>query len=99
MIKKFVPCNGTHGDFFMSEFCYTCSKWSISSDAKTQCDIWIRTQLFDVEEKEYPLQWRYIDDIPVCTAYKNRDKHNEERRNKIRPKSIKKRCSLTMDLF
>jgi hypothetical protein len=96
-VKKFQPCNGTHGEMFMSEYCFTCSKWAVDSGAKGQCKIRMHTQIFRVEDDEYPIQWCYVDEEPTCTAYKNRDEYNRERREKRKPSSSK--CKLTIDLF
>ncbi|HMW48798.1 MAG TPA: hypothetical protein PK011_02690 [Marinagarivorans sp.] len=35
-IELFRPSNATHGEFFHEEFCYRCTKFPRSSDAKKQ---------------------------------------------------------------
>lgn len=84
-LRLFRPSNGTHGDCFMSGYCYKCVKWPHDPDAKNQCMIFLRTQVYDIEDKEYPREWRYVDDEPTCTAFKDRDEYNAERRKKRKP--------------
>lgn len=96
--RKFSPSNATHGDFFMSEFCYKCVKYT-DPEAVTQCDVLLRAMIYDEIEKEYPIQWTYDkDDNPTCTSFKDRDEFNAERRakRKVTPKS---KCKNTLDLF
>lgn len=89
-IKLYQPSNATEGDFFMSAFCFRCSKWR-----NGHCGIQLRTMAFGIKDKEYPRQWRYVDDDPTCTAFKHIDEHNAERRKKLRPSSDK----ATIDFF
>jgi len=98
MIKKFQPSNGTHGEIFMNAFCYACVKWPHSSDAENQCRIALRTMAYSVKDKEYPEEWQYTDDGPVCTAYKSREEFNTERRDK-RKNLIKYQENGTLSLF
>jgi hypothetical protein len=84
MIDKYQPSNGTEGDCFHSKWCFTCAKCPESQDAKGQCMILLRTFVHSVTDPEYPEQWQYIDGKPVCTAYKNREEYNAERRGRRR---------------
>jgi hypothetical protein len=87
-IELYRPSNATEGDFFMAGYCFKCAKWPESSDAKKQCMIFLRTQAFDVEDKEYPRQWRYVDGEPTCTAFRDRAEFNADRRAKRKPRLI-----------
>jgi hypothetical protein len=81
-IELFRPSNATHGEFFHEEFCYRCAKFPRSSDAKNQCVIFLSAQAYSIDEPEYPRQWRYVDGAPTCTAFKDREEFNRERREK-----------------
>jgi hypothetical protein len=79
-IELFSPSNSDHGEWFHEQFCYKCAKNPRSIDAKNQCMIWLSAMAFRIEEKEYPKQWRYVDGKPTCTAFKDREEFNRERR-------------------
>lgn len=99
-VRKFQPSNGTHGDIFMSEFCYRCVKFPHDHDAKNQCRIVLDTMAFRIEDPEYPKQWCYVDGKPTCTAFKSREAFNAERRKKRKSKSkIITTDTETLDLF
>ena len=98
-IRLFQPSNGTHGDIFMGEYCYKCSKFPHDSDAKNQCVIVLKTMAFDIEDPEYPNQWRYVDGEPTCTAFKSREEFNAARRLKRKSSSIIAKDTDTLDLF
>jgi hypothetical protein len=65
-------------------------------EAKNQCRIFLHTQIYDVDDKEYPREWRYVDGSPTCTAFKDREEFNAERRMKRKRSLIK---SSGPDLF
>lgn len=81
-IRLFRPSNGTHGDIFMSAYCFQCSKFPDNPDAKKQCQIFLATLVYDIDEPGYPNQWRYVDGKATCTAFKSREEYNAERRAK-----------------
>jgi len=93
----YQPSNGSEMDYFSAQFCFKCSKMSVSCEAKNQCGIFRNVLCYDVKDKEYPKQWRYVDDKPCCTSFVDRDKANEARRKSRvhRPKIDKH----TMNLF
>ena len=95
-IELFRPSNGTMGEIFIDGICSNCAKYRSGEDSTTQCDILMRTMLFDIDEPEYPNKWRYIDGEPTCTAFKDREEFNAERRAKRKPAN---RCSKTVDIF
>lgn len=98
-IELFQPSNGTHGDIFMSRFCFRCAKFPHSTDAKNQCLIVLKTMAFDVADKEYPNQWRYVNGSPTCTAFKSREEFNAERRSKRSKPNVIARDTDALDLF
>ena len=83
-IKKYRPSNGTEGDMFMSQFCHKCIKFPHSPESVRQCGIYFKTMCYTLADKKYPHQWQIKEDGPVCTAYKNRDEFNANRRVKRR---------------
>ena len=96
--RKFSPSNATHGDCFMSEFCFKCVKYT-DPDADNQCDVLLRAMIYNENEDEYPNQWTYDSSgNPTCTVFKDRDEFNAERRAK-RKKATKPKCKNTLDLF
>lgn len=98
-IRLFQPSNGTHGDIFMSEYCYRCVKFPHSPDAKNQCRIVLDTMAYDIDDPEYPKEWRYVNGKPTCTAFKDREEFNAERRLKRKVSRIIEKDTDTLDLF
>lgn len=62
MSEKYKPANGTEGDIFMSRWCDGCSK-------QEDCMIPHITIFIDEDDAEYPQQWIYENDVPICTAF------------------------------
>lgn len=85
MAKLYQPSNGTEGDIFMSQYCYRCSKFPHSSDAKNQCMIVLGTMALGIDDPEYPKQWQIGPNGPTCTAFKDREQANAERRERRKP--------------
>lgn len=89
-IKLFRPCNGTHGDAFISAWCGNCErdrKWRESEIEP--CEILGRTLAYGIDDPEYPQEWRYDqDDNAVCTAF-------VESGTEI----PRQRCEKTVDMF
>lgn len=79
-IELFQPSNSDHGFWFMRQFCDQCAKFPHSSDAKKQCNIFLRTMAYSTSDPEYPKEWRYTEDGPVCTAFTSREEFNAKRR-------------------
>lgn len=98
MIELFEPYGCEVGEAFMRDHCYQCIKYPHSSDAKKQCNIMGRAMGFHVEDKEYPNEWRIVDGNPTCTAYKNREEFNTERRGN-RKNLIRRQDNGTLSLF
>ena len=71
IIAKYRPSNGTEGEIFMQEFCDSC----IHGDPGNEkiCTIVDRTLWHDIDDKEYPIEWRYGEDgQPTCTKFKQK---------------------------
>ena len=62
--KLYRPANGTEGMIFMAAFCDRCK-------LEPTCKIMLSTMAYDTTDAEYPTEWRYVDDKPTCTAYKD----------------------------
>ena len=83
-IKLFRPSNGDQGHNFMAAYCERCAKHPINPDAKRQCGILMRTMMHNINDPEYPSQWRYVNGEPTCTAFKDRAEHNHKRRKALK---------------
>lgn len=68
-MKKYQPSNGTEGMDFIDFHCMNCINCDPNPDGKTQCDILCRTMAHDINDKEYPTEWCYVDGKPTCTAW------------------------------
>ena len=88
--KKYRPSNGTEGEMFCEMFCYQCRNWVLNRPTDTYgCQKWIydNTLFYDIDDPEYPKQWKYdTDGQPICTAF--RDKSIPPKKRKPRPKPI-----------
>lgn len=89
MSKKYIPSNGTEGEWFCDQFCFQCihERWTHRQDEdreEDKCDIFSRTLIYSVTDSEYPEEWTYDKNgNPVCTSWKkwdwgsDRDRFNE----------------------
>jgi len=93
-IQLYQPSNGTEMDYFCSRFCFKCLKMPVSHDAKNQCKILGDVLCCNMEDKEYPNQWRYLKGKPVCTAFIDREEENLKRRESRKPQKDNKTLSL-----
>lgn len=76
--KKYRPSNGTEGMGFTDHFCDRCIHQNPNPDNKKHCMILCRTMVYDVNDKEYPLEWTYDDNgSPACTNWKKWDWGND----------------------
>ena len=70
-VRLYRPSNGTEGEGFVSSFCMECKRdeefWR---DEGPGCEIAARALIFDVDEEGYPTEWRYVDGVPGCTAFR-----------------------------
>jgi hypothetical protein len=70
-MKLYRPSNGTEGERFMSKYCYNCEH----DNDQDGCPILMRTMIYDVHDKEYPVEWVTSDtDGAVCVAYEAAEK-------------------------
>jgi len=69
IIAKYRPSNGTEGMIFLDKFCDHCIY--DDPDNEIYCEIIEKTMIFDVDDKGYPIEWRYGEDgQPICTKFK-----------------------------
>jgi len=73
--RPYRPSNGTEGDMFMSQFCYSCVKYTLNKntgDYDCKHDIIQKTQVYEVDSKHYPKWW--VEDLDGknarCLLYK-----------------------------
>jgi len=80
-MKKYQPSSGSEGEYFMSCFCEKCihEKYiHTTNDNDKKCDIWTRSMVYDINEKEYPIEWTYDENgKPTCTAFVKWDWGND----------------------
>jgi len=85
--KPYRPSNGEEGRSFMQRFCNHCA------EDQTVCEILTTAILFDIDQKDYPKEWKYDGDgRPTCTAFCARRTATEEEPDQ-------ERCKHTLDLF
>jgi len=87
-MKSYRPSNGTEGMCFVSEFCEQCIHEKFihtSNDNDKKCDIFSATMLYDIGEAEYPKEWIYQDNKPICTAFVKFDWSQDDNGNWIDP--------------
>lgn len=68
-MRRYRPSNGTEGHIFTDKFCMNCINCDPNPEGSTQCEILCRTLVYDVDDKEYPDEWQYVDGVPTCTAW------------------------------
>lgn len=75
---KYQPCNGTEGDFFISQWCGNCARDKSLREGEhieychddEICNIVTNTMALDVSDPRYPSEWQYgKDGQPCCTAF------------------------------
>ena len=73
MGEKYQPSNGTDGCAFVERFCEHCIHEKFIHTQKgddKKCNIFTKTLVYDVKDKEYPKEWVYDEnDNPTCTAW------------------------------
>ncbi len=71
MIEKYRPSNGTEVMSFQGKWCFECWRFFNYKNAGMGCqkNIDLKAMTYDIEDKKYPKEWIYVDDIPTCTAY------------------------------
>lgn len=89
VIELYRPSNGTEGSCFKADWCERCERqrrWY--EDNEEPCQIELATEMYGIDEPEYPKEWHYAaDGNPVCSAFVP---DGEE---------IHDRCPKTIDLF
>lgn len=75
MAERYQPSNGTEGESFICHWCGNCARSGAPNrpdDAGHElmgCSITGMTMAFDVDDPEYPKEWVYGADGPMCTAF------------------------------
>lgn len=71
--KPYRPSNGTEGMAFQNHFCERCKhdqKYQETQDGADGCPIIVKSMCHEIEEPEYPAEWKHDDDgVPTCTAF------------------------------
>ena len=87
-IELYRPSNGSEGECFMAEWCSCCEhEWYSEEEG---CDILGNTMAFDIDDPNYPNEWRYNSEgKPICTAFQLKEGGWQETY----------RCPYTIDMF
>jgi len=75
--ELYQPSNGSEGDWFESKFCMQCLHTNPDPMGKKQCKIWCRAICYRPGDPEYPREWQYQNDKPVCTNWQKWDWGND----------------------
>lgn len=76
--QKYRPSNSVEGDIFFGHWCCKCARDKAMSeglpieecDDNQRCDIIARTFAHDIDEPEYPTEWKYDQHgQPCCSAF------------------------------
>jgi hypothetical protein len=69
--EPYRPCNGDEGEAFMSRWCGCCERdRAFREGSGDSCPIVADTMIYDVEDPEYPKQWRYdASGQPECAGF------------------------------
>ena len=82
--RSYRPSNGTEGDIFMAAWCEHCSLNANKLDEP--CPIVGDVMAFSIDDPDYPNEWCYQDEQPVCTGFCSGD-------------NPPPRCTETIDMF
>ena len=75
--KLYRPSNGTEGMIFMDNYCDQCIHECPFENSKKKCEIITLTMCLDTNDKDYPKEWQYKDDTPICTKFQKWDWGND----------------------
>ena len=65
---KYRPSNGMEGWAFVERWCCRCTREDLA--VERYCDIGTRTQMFGIDDPEYPVEWvEDADGNGMCTAF------------------------------
>jgi hypothetical protein len=54
----------------MARWCELCANDSGYEDKEPRCEIIVRSMMFNLGDPEYPVEWIWRDNKPMCTAFK-----------------------------
>ena len=75
--NSYRPSNGTEGMIFEEHFCANCIYDNPDPDKEPRCDIITNAMCFSPTEPEYPREWIYKHDKPMCTKFMKWDWGND----------------------
>lgn len=62
---SYRPSNGTEGMMFEEQICSKCKKYTDYGP----CKIFDLSMLYNLKDPEYPKEWIFKNETPVCTAF------------------------------
>lgn len=73
-MRKYKPSNGTEGMIFWEKYCMNCTQFDPLEGGTKDCDIMMRSMMYDIEDPEYPEEFT-IDETnaPICTKWQQWD--------------------------
>ena len=76
-LNSYRPSNGTEGMSFIESWCAQCIHDNPDENSPKKCEILTATMFFYPTDPEYPKEWIYQDNEPVCTAFVKWDWGND----------------------
>ena len=67
--KLYRPSNGTEGRYFIDEYCMQCINCDPDPNGEKQCKILCASLCHNTNEPEYPGEWTYDGNKPICTSH------------------------------
>lgn len=69
-IRLYRPSNGTEGVAFMARFCECCERDAAMREyGEEGCPIVAMALCVDVDDPDYPREWRHSATGPICAAF------------------------------
>lgn len=75
--NSYCPSNGTEGSYFIEEYCMNCLHCDPDPNGAKQCEILLRTMCFHPNEPDYPREWIYQNEKPICAKFQKWDWGND----------------------
>lgn len=73
IMKPYRPSNGTEGMWFVDKYCMNCINCNPDPEGEKQCEILARAMGYSFDDEEYPKDWVYKGNEPICTSHKQWD--------------------------
>lgn len=71
---------------FEQKWCHGCAKYRNGA-----CTILFNTMICNVTDPDYPKQWQYVEDVPTCTAFKEKRQRQRTAQQETTPDFFERR--------